>query len=57
MSELKNIESVIKRFAHDTNVSLALIVPGRRAASLNSDLEKINSWAKQWKVSFLEEKN
>ena len=37
-------------------MSLALNDPDRRAASLNSDLEKINSWAKQWKVSFLEEK-
>ena len=37
-------------------MSLALNDPSRRAAILNSDLEKINSWAKQWKVSFNEEK-
>ena len=28
----------------------------RREAILNSDLEKINGWAKRWKVSFTEEK-
>ena len=53
----KNIESVIKLFADDTSVSLALKDPDRRAAILNSDLEKINSWAKRWKVNFNEEKN
>ena len=37
----KNIESVIKHFADDTSVSLALKDPDRRAAILNSDLEKI----------------
>ena len=52
----KNIESVIKLSADDTSVSLALNDPGRRAAILNSDLGNINSWAKQWKVSFNEEK-
>ena len=52
----KNIESVIKTFADDTSVSLALKDPDRRAAILNSDFEKINSWAKRWKVSFNEEK-
>ena len=52
----KNIESVIKLFADDTSVSLALKDPDRRAAILNSDLEKINNWAKRWKVSFNEEK-
>ena len=36
----KNIESVIKHFADDTSVSLALKDPDRRAAILNSDLEK-----------------
>ena len=39
----KNVESVIKLFADDTSVSLALKDPDRRAAILNSDLEKINS--------------
>ena len=37
-------------------MSLALKKPDRRAAILNSDLEKINSRAKRWKVSFNEEK-
>ena len=37
-------------------MSLALKDPDRRATILNSDLEKINSWAKRWKVSFNEEK-
>ena len=37
-------------------MSLALNDLDRRAAILNSDLEKINSWAKQWKVSINEEK-
>ena len=53
----KNIESVIKLFADDTSVSFALKDPDRRAAILNSDLEKINNRAKRWKVSFNEEKN
>ena len=38
-----NIESVIKLFADDTSVSLALKDPDRRAAILNSDLEKITA--------------
>ena len=37
-------------------MSLALKDPDRRAAILNSDLEKNNNWAKRWKVSFNEEK-
>ena len=43
---IKTIESVMKLFVDDTNVSLTLKDPDRRAAILNSDLEKINSWAK-----------
>ena len=42
----KNIESVIKVFADDTSVSLALKDPDRRAASLNPDLEKSYKLAK-----------
>ena len=38
-------------------MSLALKDPDRIPAILNSGLEKINSWAKRWKVSFNEEKN
>ena len=37
-------------------MSLGLNDPDRKAAILNPDLEKNNSWAKQWKVSFNEEK-
>ena len=52
----KNIESVIKPIADDTSMSLALKDPDRRVAVLNSDFEKINTWAKRWKVSFNDEK-
>ena len=37
-------------------MSLVLNESDRKAAISNSDLEKIDSWAKQWKVSFNEEK-
>ena len=37
-------------------MSSALKDPNRRATILNSDFGKINSWAKQWKVGFNEEK-
>ena len=53
---VNNIESVIKLFADDTSLSLALNIPGSRAEILNHDLEKINEWAKKWKVRFNEEK-
>ena len=46
----KYTESVTKLFADDTSASLALKDPHRRVAILNSDLEKINSWEKQWKL-------
>ena len=39
----QNIESVIKLVADDTSVSLVLKDPDRRAAILNSDLEKITA--------------
>ena len=41
---VNNIESVIKLFADDTNLSLALNNPDSRAEILNHDLEKINEW-------------
>ena len=53
---VKNITSVIKLFADDTSMSLALKDPVLRRDILNSDLEKINNWAKQWKVKFNENK-
>ena len=54
---VNNIESVIKLFADDTSLSLALNNPDSRAEILNHDLEQINEWAKKWKVRFNEEKN
>ena len=53
---VNNIQSVIKLFADDTSLSLALNNPDSRAEILNHDLEKINEWAKKWKVRFNEEK-
>lgn len=53
---VEGIESNIKLFADDTSMSLALNNPDIRAEILNSDLEKINSWAKRWKVKFNEQK-
>ena len=54
---VNNIESLIKLFADDTSLSLALNNPDSRAEILNHDLEKINEWAKKWKIRFNEEKN
>ena len=51
---VNNIESVIKLFADDTSLSLALNNPDSRAEILNHDLEQINEWAKKWKVRFNE---
>ena len=53
---VNNIESVMKLFADDTSLSLALNNPDSRAEILNHDLEQINEWAKKWKVRFNEEK-
>ena len=53
---VNNIESVIKLFADDTSLSLALNNPDSRAEILNHDLEQINEWTKIWKVSFNEDK-
>ena len=44
---VNNIESMIKLFADDTSLSLALNNPDSRAEILNHDLEKINEWAKK----------
>ena len=44
---VNNIESVIKLFADDTSLSLALNNPDSRAEILNHDLETINEWAKK----------
>ena len=54
---VNNTESVIKLFADDTSLSLALNNPDSQAEILNDDLETINKWAKKWKVRFNKEKN
>ena len=51
-----DIESIIKLFADDTSISLALKNPHVRTEILNSDLQKINEWANKWKIKFNEEK-
>jgi len=47
-----NIESIIKLFADDTSMYLSLENTQMRTDIFNSDLEKINQWATQWKVKF-----
>ena len=54
---VNNTESVIKLFADNTSLSLALNNSDSRAEILNHDLEKINKWSKKWKVRINEEKN
>ena len=44
---VNNIESVIKLFADDTSLSLALNNTDSSAEILNHDLEQINEWAKK----------
>ena len=46
------IKSQIKFFADDTSLYSVVTDPAKSAAELNSDLETINQWAKQWKMSF-----
>ena len=46
------IKSQIKFFADDTSLYSVVIDPVRSATELNHDLEIINQWAKQWKMSF-----
>ena len=53
---VEGIQSIIKLFADDTSMSLALNDPALRAEILNSDLEKIYSWSKCWKMKFNDEK-
>ena len=47
---------MIKLFADDTSLSMALNNPDSQAEILNDDLEKNNKWAKKWKVRFNKEK-
>ena len=53
---VNNIESVIKLFADDTSLSLALNNPDSRAEILNHDLEQINEWAKNGKLDITKKK-
>ena len=48
----KNIKSNVKFFADDTMLYSIVKDPLSSAAELNHDLEKINQWAKQWKMAF-----
>ena len=47
-----NLESNIKLFADDTSAYLSLDDDIRREVILNSDLQKISTWAHLWKVKF-----
>ena len=53
---MEEIQSVIKLFADDTSMYLALNDPVLRAEILNSDLEKNYAWSKRWKMKFNDEK-
>lgn len=46
------INSVIKLFADDTSLYLVVNKPDEAATILNTDLEKISSWASMWLVTF-----
>ena len=46
------ILSQIKFFADDTSLYSVVKDPEKYARELNHDLEVINNWAKQWKMSF-----
>ena len=49
---IQDIESDILIFADDTSLFASGTDPVETVTQLNRDLEKISSWAKQWKVSF-----
>ena len=48
----KGIKSNVKFFADDTMLYSIVKNPQLSASELNHDLEKINQWAKQWKMAF-----
>ena len=48
----KNILSNVKFFADDTMLYSVVHDPTKSASDLNHDLEIINKWAHQWKMSF-----
>lgn len=47
-----DIDANIRLFADDTSLSLIVNTPEITANVLNSDLQKINQWSKEWLVSF-----
>ena len=49
---VENINSSIRLFADDTSLYIIVDDPIQAAEQLNSDLEKVNRWAKQWLVIF-----
>ena len=53
---VQDIQSSVKLFADDTSMYLGLEDTTTRTNILNSDLDKINSWANKWKVKFNETK-
>ena len=50
---VNDIQSVIKLFADDTSMSLALKTPNVRADIMNSDLQNIYHWAKNGKLNLM----
>ena len=48
----EGIKSKIKFFADDTSLFSIVRDPALSAAELNHDLDVINKWAVQWKMSF-----
>jgi len=46
-----DISSSLRLFADDTTVYIVVNDPQQVADRLNSDLEKIHTWAKQWLVN------
>ena len=53
---IENIDSDIKLFADDTSMSLGMENTATRTFVLQADLDKIDTWAKAWKVKFNESK-
>ena len=49
---VKDIGSNIRLFSDDTSLYIVVDVPTLAAERLNSDLEKVARWAKQWLVFF-----
>ena len=49
---VKDIHANIRLFADDTSLYVVVDNPVNAAAILNSDLERINKWAKTWLVCF-----